>query len=56
MELGEITKELAVALNRANAEAGSNTPDFILAEFLVGVLTAWNAACQAREKWYASGK
>ena len=40
------------AINSASAEKGSNTPDFILAEYLTDALAAFDAAVTAREKWY----
>lgn len=39
-------------LNMYSQENGSNTPDFILAQYLSGCLKAWNEAVVAREKWY----
>ncbi|MBT9176616.1 MAG: hypothetical protein DDT20_00936 [Firmicutes bacterium] len=48
----DLSQDLAVALNRFNAEGASNTPDFILAQFLVSALAAWNTAVQQRETWY----
>lgn len=45
-------RELAAAVNRACAENGSNTPDFILGGFLRGALEAFDAATRAREQWY----
>ncbi len=46
------TRELSGALNRVCAEAGSNTPDFILGGFLAASLEAFDAATRAREQWY----
>lgn len=40
------------AINECSAENGSNTPDFILAQFLIDCLLAFDAAVQAREQWY----
>lgn len=40
------------AINKFSAESGSNTPDFILAQFLMGALAAWDAAVKRREEWY----
>lgn len=42
------------AINRNSAENGSNTPDFILAEFLTDCLAAFDKASRAREKWYGA--
>lgn len=33
-------------------ENESNTPDFILAEYIIAALQAYNRAVNAREKWY----
>lgn len=48
----DLAHALASALNRFSAENGSNTPDFILAEFLLTCLAAWNQASRAREAWF----
>lgn len=40
------------AINKFSAENGSNTPDFILAQFLMGALAAWDGAVKRREEWY----
>jgi hypothetical protein len=40
------------AINCASAENGSDTPDFILAEYLIDCLAAYDRALVAREKWY----
>lgn len=47
--------ELEHVINRHSRENGSNTPDFILAGYLADCLKAWDAATQAREKWYGRG-
>lgn len=49
----EFEKELEHLINRYSQENGSNTPDFILAQFLTGCLAAWNQGVQQREAWYA---
>lgn len=51
-----LRKEIETALNRHSAENGSDTPDFILAEYLVGCLRAFDAAVSAREAWYGRSK
>ena len=43
---------LAKLLNEFSQENSSNTPDFILATFLVRCLEAWNAGVQRRAEWY----
>jgi len=45
-------KDLADLLNRHCAENESNTPDFILAEYMLSCLLAFNAASKKREQWY----
>lgn len=45
-----LTEELTKLLN--GYENDSNTPDFILAEYLTDCLNAWNAAVRARASWY----
>lgn len=47
-----LTREIREVLNRHSAENASNTPDFILAQYLFGCLAAWNTAVQQRETWY----
>jgi hypothetical protein len=47
-----LVDEMKRVLNHHSAENGSDTPDFILAEFLLLCLRAWNDAVQMREKWY----
>lgn len=44
--------EIEQAINRVSAENGSNTPDFILADFLVSCLVAFDRATTERERWY----
>lgn len=44
--------EIKHAINRVSGENGSNTPDFILAEYLVSCLAAFDRAIHARERWY----
>lgn len=45
-------QELESLINRFSQENGSNTPDFILAQYLLACLLAWNESVTAREKWY----
>ena len=46
------SKEFAGAVNRLSMENGSNTPDWIIGDFIAAVLTAFDSAVNAREKWY----
>ena len=44
--------QLEELINRFSLENGSNTPDFILATYLVSCLKAYEKAVGDREKWY----
>jgi hypothetical protein len=44
--------ELTDLINRHSMENESNTPDFILARYMQGCLTNFNAAVKFREQWY----
>jgi hypothetical protein len=44
--------ELEELINRHSRENGSNTPDFILANYLDNCLVAFDQAVTHREKWY----
>jgi hypothetical protein len=44
--------ELEHVINKYSVENQSNTPDFLLAEYLRGCLDAYNQAVLARDKWY----
>ena len=46
-------KELEGLINKHSMENGSNTPDFLLAEFLNSCLAAFDLAVQQRDKWYS---
>lgn len=48
----EFHRDLAALLNRYSRENGSNTPDFILADYLLLCLIAYDAAVQRRAEWY----
>lgn len=45
-------QQLEWLINCHSQENASNTPDFILAQYLIGCLEAWNAAVRRREEWY----
>lgn len=44
--------ELEALINRHSIENASDTPDFILAHYLLACLLAWNTGVQQRESWY----
>ncbi len=48
----EFQKELESLINAHSQENGSDTPDFLLAEYLVGCLDVWNKTLCSREAWY----
>lgn len=48
----EFRKDLAGLLNRYSQENGSDTPDWILADHLIGCMHAWNNAIRMRDKWW----
>lgn len=50
--MSELEREIESVLNRHSAENESDTPDFILAEFLRNSLAAFNSAVRSRDKWY----
>lgn len=44
--------QLIHILNNNSRENGSDTPDYILADYMVDCLAAFDKTLQAREKWY----
>ena len=49
-------EDLEHAINRLSMENGSDTPDFILAEYLADCLSAFDKAVSHRERWYGRTK
>jgi hypothetical protein len=45
--------EIEESLNRASRENRSGTPDFILAEYLMACLHAFEAATNRRDEWHS---
>ena len=56
MNNAELEKDLASVLNRHNVESQSDTPDFILARFLVRCLDAFTGPVRRRDSWYGHSK
>jgi len=54
--MSTLEEDLAEVLNRHNQENASDTPDYLLARFLVRCLDAWNATQQERTAWYSRGR
>lgn len=50
--MNNFLEELTDVINRHSEENKSNTPDFILAQFILGCLKSFNHATQDRDKWY----
>jgi hypothetical protein len=48
----EFERDLTALLNRHSEETRSDTPDFLLASFLIGCLATFNRAVKRRETWY----
>lgn len=46
-------EDLEALINKHSMENGSNTPDFVLATFLVGQLAMYDIAVRARDQWYS---
>jgi len=50
--MSEFQEGLRALINRHSKENGSNTPDFILAEYLTSCLEAFETATNERQGWY----
>ncbi len=50
--MNNFQEELRSLINKCCKENESNTPDFILAQYLESCLTAFNTATQQRDNWY----
>lgn len=48
----EFRKELEKLINKHSCENGSNTPDFILARYILDCLEGFDRAVNARSQWY----
>ena len=46
-------KDLEELLNKYSMEIGSNTPDFVLAEYLMDCYHSFNKAVNSRQQWYS---
>ena len=44
--------DLEGLINRHSMENGSDTPDFMLANYLIACLDAFDEATRRREQWY----
>lgn len=55
MKRAEFVERIRTAINCLSMENGSNTPDFLLAEYLCGCLETFDRAVVMRDKWYGRG-
>jgi hypothetical protein len=51
----QFCKDLEHLINRYSLENGSNTPDFLLAEYLADCLEVFETSIQRREQWWGRG-
>jgi len=51
---GSFPEELKNLINKHSLEGGSNTPDFILAEYLKQCLETFDMCVRKREEWYVN--
>ena len=49
-----LQKKIKDLLNSESRESESNTPDYILANYLLNCLRAYEAAVQQRENWWGA--
>jgi len=49
--MSNFKKEITNLINRYSKENGSDTPDYILADYLVSCLEAFNKTTNARDLW-----
>ena len=52
MKPHDLRIDIGDVLNRYSAENGSNTPDYILADYLLACLAAYDAAVTKRAAWH----
>jgi hypothetical protein len=52
--MSDLRDEIEIVLNKHSAENGSSTPDFILAQYLMDCLQAFDGAVTARMAWYGA--
>lgn len=48
----DLEKEIAALINKVSREQDSDTPDFILAEYLMACLSAFEVGVNRRDGWY----
>ena len=45
--------DLEALINKHNMESGSNTPDFILTDYIIDCLYSYDRAVTRRTKWFS---
>lgn len=53
--MSDLREDIKEAINRHSLENKSNTPDFLLADYLIDCLDAFDKAVRRRENWYGRG-
>ena len=51
-QMSDFRQDLTNLINIHSKENESNTPDFILAQYLLDCLTLFNSTFDSRKKWY----
>lgn len=52
LEMEALGKDIECLINKYSREEDSNTPDFILAAYLIACLEAFEVASNRRQVWY----
>lgn len=52
LDMSNFERDLKGLINSYSMESASNTPDWILANYLIECLKAFDGAVQLRESWY----
>ena len=52
MNIENFKKDLTYLINKHSLENDSNTPDFVLAEYLVGCLESYNKSIKLKDGFY----
>ena len=52
----EFEKDLTILINKHSIESESDTPDFVLAKYLVKCLQAYESTVVKRDEWYYDEK
>jgi len=53
IDMNDFKKEIEFVINKYSVENLSNTPDFILANYVQDCLYCFETATLARDKWYS---